>query len=927
MVKTGRIFSIFATLVTLVLFVSCSNPATSNPTAESQLTVNWSVITARSIYPGTYPIPATYDVLLQSAGYADVTANGLTGGSWSTSNLSRVVWTITVTGRDTNGNVIVQGGSSVDLTTTASRTSTVILQYLHTGIGSGAIHLTLDLSASPNPIGEVTVKLTDPEGRTTTSAVPFTGYTASYTLDPAPVGSYDAFFSVTAGDLFAGKMENIMVFQNIDTANTLGFVTGDFDHPFRPVTGVSLDQSVLALFVNGAPATLVASIQPANASNGNLTWSSSNESVATVSQAGIVTPVGAGACNVTVATQEGSFVATCAVTVSIKHVTSVSITPANLTLNQEGSAGTLTAVVLPADASDASCTWSSDNTGVATVDAATGIVIPVAAGTANITVTTTDGAKTSSIVVTVIPNGQSSGTMSVSQPAANTVTISGSQYMPVSGTNPTYTGAYSGIAGSYQWYVDGVVATGATGTTFVPPTQSLGTHVLTLVVKDVSGLSYSGSRPVQVVTTPPNDITAFSFPSLGETATINGTEIIIYVPVGISITSLTASFISNGASVNIGGVDQVSGVTVNDFSTSLVYNVVSASGAIKNYNVSVLRRITPSVSAGGNHSMILKSDGSLWATGNNNFGQLGDGTTTVKLIPVQVMSVVASVSAGQYQSMILLADGGLWATGFNNYGQLGDGTIIDRYTPVAVTSGVAAVSTAGYHTMILKTDGGLWATGYNHFGQLGDGSTTDKHSPVLVMSGVASVSAGYTHTMILKTDGSLWATGSNTYGQLGDGTTTDKHSPVHVMDGVASVSAGCGHTMIIKADGSLWATGQNCYGQLGDGTITNCLSPVHIMDGVASVSAGSGHTMILKTDGSLWGTGGDNYGQLGDGTIVFNYKQNPILIMSGVASVSAGNNHTMILKADGSLWAAGYNYYGQLGDGATVNKSTPVRIY
>ncbi len=330
------------------------------------------------------------------------------------------------------------------------------------------------------------------------------------------------------------------------------------------------------------------------------------------------------------------------------------------------------------------------------------------------------------------------------------------------------------------------------------------------------------------------------------------------------------------------------------------------------------------VAAGGFHTMILKTDGTFWATGWNFYGQLGDGTTMSRSTPVRVMSGVQAVAAGGYHTMILKTDGTLWATGWNFYGQLGDGTFTDRSTPMRVMSGVQAVAAGDFHTMILKTDGTLWATGWNDYGQLGDGTFTERSTPVRVMSGVQAVAAGVAHTMILKIDGTLWATGRNDYGQLCDGTTTNRITPVQVMDSVQAVAAGVAHTIILKTDGTLWATGRNDYGQLGDGTTTSRSRPVQVMRDVQAVAAGDFHTMILKTDGTLWATGWNDYGQLGDGT--FTERSTPVRVMSGVQAVAAGVAHTMILKIDGTLWATGRNDYGQLCDGTTTNRITPVQV-
>jgi len=431
-------------------------------------------------------------------------------------------------------------------------------------------------------------------------------------------------------------------------------------------------------------------------------------------------------------------------------------------------------------------------------------------------------------------------------------------------TNVTALVATFGTTGASVKVGSTVQSSGVTANNFTNPV------IYTVTASDSTTQSYTVT--VSIALSSSKSITRFSFPDLAVDGVIDegAKTIVATVPYGTIVSSLVATFDTTGAAVKVGSTVQSSGVTANNFTSTVSYIVTASdtSTAIFVVIVTILPRVA-SVSSGALHTMILKIDGTLWATGFNMFGQLGDGTTTDKLSSVQVMTGVSSVSAGRTHTMILKADGALWATGHNNYGQLGDGTTTDKLSYVQVMTGVSSVSVGDLYTMILKNDGTLWATGNNGLGQLGDGTTTDKLSPIQVMTGVSSVSTGLSHTMILKADGTLWATGHNNYGQLGDGTTTGKLSSVQVMTGVSSVSASVYyHTMILKNDGALWATGNNAYGQLGVGTTTNKLSPVQVMTGVSSVSAGQAHTMILKTDGTLWATGHNSYGQLGDGTTV-----------------------------------------------------------
>lgn len=134
-----------------------------------------------------------------------------------------------------------------------------------------------------------------------------------------------------------------------------------------------------------------------------------------------------------------------------------------------------------------------------------------------------------------------------------------------------------------------------------------------------------------------------------------------------------------------------------------------------------------------------------------------------------VLGEVTAIAAGGEHSVFLKADGTVWATGRNNYGQLGNNSTTDRTTLVQVLSGAAAIATGSSHSLFLKTDGTVWATGRNTYGQLGDGTTTSRSTPVQVLSGVKAIAASEGHSLFLKIDGTVWATGKNGGGQLGDG--------------------------------------------------------------------------------------------------------------------------------------------------------------
>ena len=251
------------------------------------------------------------------------------------------------------------------------------------------------------------------------------------------------------------------------------------------------------------------------------------------------------------------------------------------------------------------------------------------------------------------------------------------------------------------------------------------------------------------------------------------------------------------------------------------------------------------IAAGASHSLFLKSDGSLWGMGYNYDGELGDGSYSTGAPhygtnrPEQtVVSGVTAIAAGWWHSLLLKSDGSLWAMGDNYSGQLGDSTYNSTNLPEQiVASNVTAIAAGDNHSLFLKSDGSLWAMGYNASGQLGDGTTdngtyTTNQPEQIAASGVTAIAAGWWHSLFLKSDGSLWAMGYNASGQLGDGTYNNTNCPEQIVaSGVTAIAAGQYHSVFLKSDGSLWAMGYNVAGQLGDGTYNNTNQPERIVTG------------------------------------------------------------------------------------------------
>jgi hypothetical protein len=277
---------------------------------------------------------------------------------------------------------------------------------------------------------------------------------------------------------------------------------------------------------------------------------------------------------------------------------------------------------------------------------------------------------------------------------------------------------------------------------------------------------------------------------------------------------------------------------------------------------------------------------------------------------------VAAIASGINHEVHLKKDGTVWVSGENGYGQLGDGDTTRRAYLGLVPQlfGVTAIAAGRDHTLALKDDGTVWTWGLNSDGQLGDGTTTSRSTPVQVvgLSEVTAIAAYLNHSIALKVDGTVWAWGLNRNGQLGDGTTTSRFMPVQVSDffGVTAIAAGRGHTLALQADGTVWSWGVNTYGQLGDGSRMDRSAPVHVsgLSGVTAIAAGGEQSVALKDDGTVWVWGANNCGQLGDGSTTDRVRPVPVSSLSGVTAVAAGHDHTHALKADGTVWSWGYRF-------------------
>ncbi|HLH53288.1 MAG TPA: RCC1 repeat- and reductase domain-containing protein [Verrucomicrobiae bacterium] len=316
-------------------------------------------------------------------------------------------------------------------------------------------------------------------------------------------------------------------------------------------------------------------------------------------------------------------------------------------------------------------------------------------------------------------------------------------------------------------------------------------------------------------------------------------------------------------------------------------------------NVSYLNSVS-AVMGGEIHNVALKSDGTVWCWGWNAFGQLGNGTTNDAWVPVQAgltatppLVNVVKLGGRPYFTLAEKADGTIWAWGMNQFGQMGNGTLTPlsskpNSVPVVVSNSQpggpingAAQITCGYQFgAALTTNGQVWVWGSGTHGELGTGATTTNYIPVQVpgLTNITQISAGWFHILALQSDGTAWAWGDNSHGELGDGTTNNRFSPVRVLNvsNVVAVSGGDSHSSALAADGTIWKFGRNDVGELGNGSVNTNANPFpakiltdkfgNVFSNVVKMAARDYHNIALKADGSVWMWGANDQGQCGDGT-------------------------------------------------------------
>ena len=338
------------------------------------------------------------------------------------------------------------------------------------------------------------------------------------------------------------------------------------------------------------------------------------------------------------------------------------------------------------------------------------------------------------------------------------------------------------------------------------------------------------------------------------------------------------------------------------------------------------------LAAGYYTSFALGTTGLVRAWGYNEFGQLGDGTTANRSVPITLsaLGAVSTVSGGWGHSCAISRAGGLLCWGRNVQGQLGDGTTVSRAAPVQViASGVTQLDLGSSHSCVVKSDGGVWCTGTIY----GDGDAASfVQSFTKLFSGAEQVSAGSVFTCARSTKQRVACWGQNQFGQMGTGSSsqTPVVTPALIegFNAVAEIGVGAYHACGRKYDGTVWCWGWNALGQLGDGSLTDRNRPVQVtgIQSATQIAISGFHSCALLQDGSVSCWGPNSLGMLGDGTGADSKVPVAVRGLGDVAELAAGGEHTCARLKSGAVQCWGNNKFGQIGDGTASDRFIPTNV-
>jgi serine/threonine protein kinase/alpha-tubulin suppressor-like RCC1 family protein len=726
-----------------------------------------------------------------------------------------------------------------------------------------------------------------------------------------------------------------------------------------PVAAVMVTPTPIAIAV-GRTAQLSVSLRDARGdllTGRQVTWTSSDSTLARVSPSGLVTALAPGAVHMQVASEGITGTASVTVTATAAPVARVDIPPA--TAIALGDTAVLTA--LPKDDRDNALSgralrWTSSDSRVVSVSP-NGRLTALRLGTAVVTVESEGKSATTRVTVTppAVAIVEIAPPTAALQPGGRiqlSVRARDAHDRPISDRKVTWSSSDQTVATvSPQGSVTAVKMGRATITAQIE-TRSASAAVTVTAVPVASATVSPASLTLPVGRSAPLSVALRDARggalrdrdvlwATGNPAVATVTPTGSVTAVGAGTTTITASSEGVTASATV-TVPAPPPVAVNPppapTPTQPAESQPPAAQPAPAPVTETASRLLPrrGIAAGGTHSCGLTQDGAAVCWGNNAAGQLGGSSTgPTASAPLQVgAGGFTTLVAGTDHTCGLTQSGTAICWGLNTKGQLGSGHTSGAPTPAAVTGGhpFVLLAAGGRHTCGLTADGTAWCWGDNGTGQLGDGSTRGANLPRRVAGDTKfkALAAGSDHTCGLAVDGRVFCWGDGFSGQLGRGARETMSQPVEVDANVkfTALAAGGKHTCALAQGGRAFCWGANVAGEIGDGTKSERDRPVAVAVARAytMITAGPEHTCALTNTGDSFCWGRNRDGQLGDGSRVDRTAAVKVVLDQPLASVSAGGTHTCGVTRAQSVVCWGGNARGQLGDGTATSRPSPAPV-
>jgi alpha-tubulin suppressor-like RCC1 family protein len=703
--------------------------------------------------------------------------------------------------------------------------------------------------------------------------------------------------------------------------------------PTLPV-GISQPLSATGLYTDLTTQDLTASV----------TWTSSAPSVASVSNAagsaGLTTGGAQGSAQISATDPATGVAGSTTVSVTRAALTSLAITPPELTL-PVGTAASLRVAGRFSDGSiqdlTTAVTWISENPAVNVLNAtgSEGTVIAVSVGLG--TVVAKDPQTGVSAHLDINVTGAALVSIDVAPSAASVAkglslqfTATG-KYTDASHRDLTTTVVWSSSGPSAA--ISNAAGTNGLATAVTPGVATIGALDTASGIRGSTTMTTTAALLTSIVVTPgsPSVLLGGTTPLAATGSYNDGSRLDLTAQVTWAATG-TAASVSNAP----GSAGLLTGVSAG---TATVTATDPASGIVTSVLVTVAPLSPPStIVAGAQHSCSLLANGTVQCWGLNAENEVGTPGIATSPIPITVpgLSGVSAISSSARHTCALLSGGSVACWGMGRDGGLGNGGTANSYAPVTVPglSGAIAVAAGGGHTCALRSNGTVACWGFNAYGEVGVPGNSNVLSPVTVpnLNGVTAIATGGVHTCAILTNGSVTCWGWNHYGQLGApvDSVPNSNTPLTVpnLTGVVKIAAGGYHTCALLSSGGVECWGANDGGQLGNGSTSNfgtpTAAPVLNLTGAVGIALGNEESCALLANGNVACWGYNIRGSFGNGTTTYS----PVPVLSGVHNATnvVTNLHSCASLSDGTFSCWGFGSSGEIGNGLRLDQLAPAAV-